>query len=176
MLQSAYAIPTMAFSFLCHTAILPIYCELDRSALHLLSLDLLFTSYVNITPSECVLVSFRPTKTRMQNVTNVSISLSFLLYLISAVFGYLTFYGKPEVTHFTTTTVAASPSRVGIVPSLCSCLLLIAHVKSELLLSYNVHMPRDIMVMTVRLAILLSVLLTVPLIHFPVSDRPQNIL
>lgn len=29
-LQSAYAIPTMAFSFLCHTAILPIYCELDR--------------------------------------------------------------------------------------------------------------------------------------------------
>lgn len=31
-LQSAYAIPTMAFSFLCHTAILPIYCELERSA------------------------------------------------------------------------------------------------------------------------------------------------
>lgn len=32
VLQSAYAIPTMAFSFLCHTAILPIYCELDRWA------------------------------------------------------------------------------------------------------------------------------------------------
>nr|XP_046268285.1 probable sodium-coupled neutral amino acid transporter 6 [Scatophagus argus] len=103
--KSAYAIPTMAFSFLCHTAILPIYCELDR-----------------------------PTKGRMQNVANVSISLSFLLYLISAVFGYLTFY---------------------------------AHVGSELLLSYGVYLPRDIMVMTVRLAILLSVLLTVPLIHFP---------
>ncbi|XP_070776884.1 probable sodium-coupled neutral amino acid transporter 6 [Enoplosus armatus] len=103
--KSAYAIPTMAFSFLCHTAILPIYCELDR-----------------------------PTKSRMQNITNVSISLSFLLYLISAVFGYLTFY---------------------------------AHVDSELLLGYDVYMPRDIMVMTVRLAILLSVLLTVPLIHFP---------
>uniref|UniRef100_A0A2K6GGQ5 Solute carrier family 38 member 6 n=1 Tax=Propithecus coquereli TaxID=379532 RepID=A0A2K6GGQ5_PROCO len=27
----AYAIPTMAFSFLCHTSILPIYCELQRS-------------------------------------------------------------------------------------------------------------------------------------------------
>uniref|UniRef100_A0A8C4GXL2 Solute carrier family 38 member 6 n=1 Tax=Dicentrarchus labrax TaxID=13489 RepID=A0A8C4GXL2_DICLA len=103
--RSAYAIPTMAFSFLCHTAILPIYCELDR-----------------------------PTKSRMQNVTNVSIGLSFLLYLISAVFGYLTFY---------------------------------AHVNSELLLGYDTYMPRDIMVMTVRLAILLSVLLTVPLIHFP---------
>ncbi|KAG8013365.1 putative sodium-coupled neutral amino acid transporter 6 [Nibea albiflora] len=103
--KSAYAIPTMAFSFLCHTAILPIYCELDR-----------------------------PTKRRMQNVTNVSISLSFLVYLISAVFGYLTFY---------------------------------AHVDSELLLGYDKYLPRDIMVMTVRLAILLSVLLTVPLIHFP---------
>uniref|UniRef100_A0A672ZNB3 Solute carrier family 38 member 6 n=1 Tax=Sphaeramia orbicularis TaxID=375764 RepID=A0A672ZNB3_9TELE len=105
VLQSAYAIPTMAFSFLCHTAVLPIYCELDR-----------------------------PTKARMQNVTNVGISLSFLLYLISALFGYLTFY---------------------------------AHVESELLLSYDRYLPRDVLVMTVRLAILLSVLLTVPLIHFP---------
>ncbi|KAM4723611.1 putative sodium-coupled neutral amino acid transporter 6 [Anableps anableps] len=104
-IKSAYAIPTMAFSFLCHTAILPIYCELKR-----------------------------PTKTRMQNVANISIGLSFLLYFISALFGYLTFY---------------------------------SHVESELLLGYGVYLPRDIMVMTVRLAILLSVLLTVPLIHFP---------
>ncbi|KAA8582182.1 hypothetical protein FQN60_008922 [Etheostoma spectabile] len=103
--KSGYAIPTMAFSFLCHTAILPIYCELDR-----------------------------PTKAKMQNITNVSISLSFLVYLISALFGYLTFYGN---------------------------------VDSELLLGYNRYMPRDIIVMVVRLAILLSVLLTVPLIHFP---------
>lgn len=54
-------------------------------------------------------------------------------------------------------------------PSLCPCLRLTAHVDSELLLSYDAFMPRDIMVMVVRLAILLSVLLTVPLIHFPVS-------
>ncbi|XP_014325030.1 probable sodium-coupled neutral amino acid transporter 6 [Xiphophorus maculatus] len=104
-IKSAYAIPTMAFSFLCHTAILPIYCELKR-----------------------------PTKTRMQNVANISIGLSFLLYFISALFGYLTFY---------------------------------SHVESELLRGYDVYLPRDVMVMTVRLAILLSVLLTVPLIHFP---------
>ncbi|XP_036006826.1 probable sodium-coupled neutral amino acid transporter 6 isoform X2 [Fundulus heteroclitus] len=104
-IKSAYAIPTMAFSFLCHTAILPIYCELER-----------------------------PTKARMQNVANISIGLSFLLYFISALFGYLTFYDN---------------------------------VESELLLGYGVYLPRDIMVMTVRLAILLSVLLTVPLIHFP---------
>lgn len=103
--KSAYAIPTMAFSFLCHTAILPIYCELKQ-----------------------------PTKARMQNVTNVSIGLSFVLYLISALFGYLTFY---------------------------------AHVDSELLLSYDVYLPRDVMVITVRLAVLLAVTLTVPLIQFP---------
>ncbi|XP_034077999.1 probable sodium-coupled neutral amino acid transporter 6 isoform X2 [Gymnodraco acuticeps] len=103
--QSGFAIPTMAFSFLCHTTVLPIYCELDR-----------------------------PSKARMQTITNVSISLSFTIYLISALFGYLSFY---------------------------------AHVDSELLLSYDAFMSRDIMVMVVRLAILLSVLLTVPLIHFP---------
>ncbi|KAK9964327.1 hypothetical protein ABG768_005515 [Culter alburnus] len=103
--KSAYAVPTMAFSFLCHTAVLPIYCELHR-----------------------------PTKRRMQNVTNVSISLSFVVYLISALFGYLTFY---------------------------------KHVESELLLGYDTYLPRDVLVMSVRLAILLAVLLTVPLIHFP---------
>lgn len=108
--KSAYAIPTMAFSFLCHTAVLPIYCELDR-----------------------------PSKVRMQRVTNISIGLSFLLYFISALFGYLTFY---------------------------------AHVDSELLQGYDVYLPRDVLVMTVRLAIMLSVLLTVPLIHFPVSTNP----
>lgn len=103
--KSAYAIPTMAFAFLCHTAVLPIYCELDR-----------------------------PSKVRMQRVANIGISLSFTLYLISALFGYLTFY---------------------------------AHVESELLQGYDDYLPRDVLVMTVRLAILLHVLLTVPLIHFP---------
>ncbi|XP_073206019.1 solute carrier family 38 member 6 isoform X8 [Lepidochelys kempii] len=63
--ESAYAIPTMAFSFLCHTSVLPIYCEL-RS----------------------------PSKSRMQNVTNTGIGLSFLLYFVSALFGYLTFYDR----------------------------------------------------------------------------------
>ncbi|KAL0969040.1 hypothetical protein UPYG_G00221900 [Umbra pygmaea] len=103
--KSAYSIPIMAFSFLCHTAVLPIYSELDR-----------------------------PSRSRMQNVTNVSISLSFMLYLISALFGYLTFYG---------------------------------HVETELLLGYAHYLPRDVLVMAVRLAILVAVLLTVPLIHFP---------
>ncbi|XP_019373920.1 PREDICTED: probable sodium-coupled neutral amino acid transporter 6 [Gavialis gangeticus] len=65
--ESAYAIPTMAFSFLCHTSVLPIYCEL-RS----------------------------PSKSRMQNVTITGISLSFVIYFVSALFGYLTFYDKVD--------------------------------------------------------------------------------
>ncbi|TRY55278.1 hypothetical protein DNTS_015756 [Danionella cerebrum] len=89
--KSAYAVPTMAFSFL-------------------------------------------PSKLRMQRVTNVGIFLSFVVYLISALFGYLTFY---------------------------------KHVESELLLGYDHYLPRDVLVMSVRIAILLAVLLTVPLIHFP---------
>ncbi|XP_026336210.1 probable sodium-coupled neutral amino acid transporter 6 isoform X4 [Ursus arctos] len=63
--ESVYAIPTMAFSFLCHTSILPIYCELQS-----------------------------PSKKRMQNATHTAIALSFLTYFISALFGYLTFYDK----------------------------------------------------------------------------------
>uniref|UniRef100_A0AAA9TV60 Solute carrier family 38 member 6 n=1 Tax=Bos taurus TaxID=9913 RepID=A0AAA9TV60_BOVIN len=103
--ESAYAIPTMAFSFLCHTSILPIYCELQS-----------------------------PSKKRMQNVTNTAIALSFLIYFISALFGYLTFYDS---------------------------------VASELLQGYSKYLPHDVVIMTVKLCILFSVLLTVPLIHFP---------
>ncbi|NXM78705.1 S38A6 protein, partial [Serilophus lunatus] len=102
---SAYAIPTMAFSFLCHTSVLPIYCELQS-----------------------------PSKSRMQNVTVTGIGLSFLIYFMSALFGYLTFYDK---------------------------------VGSELLQVYSRYLPHDVVIMTVKVAILFAVLLTVPLIHFP---------
>ncbi|NWX82767.1 S38A6 protein, partial [Nothoprocta ornata] len=104
--ESAYAVPTMAFSFLCHTSVLPIYCELQS-----------------------------PSKRRMQNVTVTGISLSFVIYFISALFGYLTFYDK---------------------------------VDSELLQGYSRYLPHDTVIMTVKLAVLFAVILTVPLIHFPV--------
>ncbi|KAG8449370.1 hypothetical protein GDO86_016137 [Hymenochirus boettgeri] len=103
--QSAFALPTMAFSFLCHTSVLPIYCELKS-----------------------------PSKSKMQNVANLGIVLSFLIYLISALFGYLTFYDN---------------------------------VDSELLQGYSKYLPSDVLIISVRLFILLAVLLTVPLIHFP---------
>ncbi|XP_039597018.1 probable sodium-coupled neutral amino acid transporter 6 isoform X2 [Polypterus senegalus] len=112
--QSAFAIPTMAFSFLCHTSVLPIYCELRR-----------------------------PSKSRMQNVVNTGITLSFIIYLLSALFGYLTFFDK---------------------------------VDSELLQGYKKYLPQDVVIMTVRISILLAVLLTVPLIHFPARKAVMMLL
>ncbi|XP_035866632.1 probable sodium-coupled neutral amino acid transporter 6 isoform X5 [Phyllostomus discolor] len=75
--ESVYALPTTAFLFLCHTLILPIYCELQRYHRIL--------EYLKCT---------NPSKKRMQNVTNTAIALSFLIYFILALFGYLTFYDK----------------------------------------------------------------------------------
>ncbi|XP_048392948.1 probable sodium-coupled neutral amino acid transporter 6 isoform X2 [Stegostoma tigrinum] len=102
--KTAYAIPTMAFSFLCHTSVLPIYSELER-----------------------------PSKGRMQKAVNIGMTLSFSIYVLSALFGYLTFY---------------------------------ANVNSQLLHSYSQFLPRDTIIMSVRICILFSVLLMVPLIHF----------
>ncbi|XP_071601406.1 solute carrier family 38 member 6 isoform X3 [Heliangelus exortis] len=110
--ESAYAVPTMAFSFLCHTSVLPIYSELHS-----------------------------PSKSRMQNVTVTAVGLSFLVYFMSALFGYLTFYDK---------------------------------VDSELLQGYSRYLPHDTVILTVKVAVLLAVLLTVPLIHFPVQ-RHQHV-
>ncbi|XP_019328936.1 PREDICTED: probable sodium-coupled neutral amino acid transporter 6 isoform X2 [Aptenodytes forsteri] len=75
-----------------------------------------------------------PSKSRMRNVTVTGIGLSFVVYFMSALFGYLTFYDK---------------------------------VDSELLQGYSRYLPHDIVIMTVKVAILFAVLLTVPLIHFP---------
>ncbi len=56
---------------------------------------------------------------------------------------------------------------------LIKCSSFAAHVESELLLGYDTYLPRDVVVMSVRIAILLAVLFTVPLIHFPVSQTPD---
>ncbi|XP_030639953.1 sodium-coupled neutral amino acid transporter 5-like [Chanos chanos] len=61
--KSAYTIPILAFAFVCHPEVLPIYTELRR-----------------------------PTQKRMQTVANISILAMFVMYLLTALFGYLTFY------------------------------------------------------------------------------------
>ncbi|KAJ8007144.1 hypothetical protein DPEC_G00114500 [Dallia pectoralis] len=65
--QTAYTIPILAFAFVCHPEVLPIYSELkDRS------------------------------RKKMQNVSNLSILAMLVMYMLSALFGYLTFYDNVE--------------------------------------------------------------------------------
>ncbi|KAM9344306.1 sodium-coupled neutral amino acid transporter 3-like [Pholidichthys leucotaenia] len=104
--QTAYTVPILAFAFVCHPEVLPIYTEL-RDA----------------------------TKKRMQNVANISILAMFVMYLLTAIFGYLTFYGA---------------------------------VESELLHTYSRVDPLDVLVLCVRLAVLVAVTLTVPVVLFPI--------
>ncbi|XP_012874168.1 PREDICTED: sodium-coupled neutral amino acid transporter 4 [Dipodomys ordii] len=61
--RTAYAIPILAFAFVCHPEVLPIYSELkDRS------------------------------RRKMQTVSNISITGMLVMYMLAALFGYLTFY------------------------------------------------------------------------------------
>ncbi|XP_076859946.1 sodium-coupled neutral amino acid transporter 5 [Brachyhypopomus gauderio] len=101
--EAIFAIPIMAFAFVCHPEVLPIYTELRK-----------------------------PTKKRMQKVANVSILAMFIMYLLTAVFGYLTFYDK---------------------------------VEDELLKNYDAN---DKLMLCVRLAVLVAVTLTVPVVLFPI--------
>ncbi|KAK2841082.1 hypothetical protein Q7C36_012661 [Tachysurus vachellii] len=104
--QTAYTVPILAFAFVCHPEVLPIYTELRN-----------------------------PTKRRMQNIANVSILSMFVMYLLTAVFGYLTFYGNTE---------------------------------PELLHTYSKVDPLDTLILCVRLAVLVAVTLTVPVVLFPI--------
>uniref|UniRef100_A0A672Z5D6 Sodium-coupled neutral amino acid transporter 4-like n=1 Tax=Sphaeramia orbicularis TaxID=375764 RepID=A0A672Z5D6_9TELE len=66
-MHTAYTIPILAFAFVCHPEVLPIYSELkDRS------------------------------RKKMQNVSNLSILAMLIMYMLSALFGYLTFYENVE--------------------------------------------------------------------------------
>ncbi|XP_071333116.1 sodium-coupled neutral amino acid transporter 3-like [Trachinotus anak] len=112
--QTAYTIPILAFAFVCHPEVLPIYTEL-RDA----------------------------TKKRMQRVANVSILAMFVMYLLTALFGYLTFYGA---------------------------------VESELLHTYSRVGSRDVLILCVRLAVLVAVTLTVPVVLFPIRRALLQIL
>ncbi|XP_040850445.1 sodium-coupled neutral amino acid transporter 3 [Ochotona curzoniae] len=65
--QTAYTIPIMAFAFVCHPEVLPIYTELKD-----------------------------PSKKKMQHISNLSISVMYVMYFLAALFGYLTFYDAVE--------------------------------------------------------------------------------
>uniref|UniRef100_A0A8C5NA87 Sodium-coupled neutral amino acid transporter 3-like n=1 Tax=Gouania willdenowi TaxID=441366 RepID=A0A8C5NA87_GOUWI len=65
--MTAYTIPILAFAFVCHPEVLPIYTELRN-----------------------------PTQKKMQHVANISITVMYVMYFLAALFGYLTFYGEVE--------------------------------------------------------------------------------
>lgn len=104
--ETAYTIPILAFAFVCHPEVLPVYTELSN-----------------------------PTKRRMQTIGNISIFGMFVMYVFTAVFGYLTFYGSTE---------------------------------AELLHTYSMVDPLDTLILCVRLAVLVAVTLTVPVVLFPI--------
>uniref|UniRef100_A0A665V3R0 Solute carrier family 38 member 5a n=1 Tax=Echeneis naucrates TaxID=173247 RepID=A0A665V3R0_ECHNA len=110
--QTAYTIPILAFAFVCHPEVLPIYTELRD-------------------------------KKRMQRVANISIMAMFFMYLVTAIFGYLTFYDS---------------------------------VESELLHTYSRIGPHDVLILCVRLAVLMAVTLTVPVVLFPIRRALMQIL
>ncbi|XP_060633545.2 sodium-coupled neutral amino acid transporter 4 [Anolis sagrei] len=104
--RTAYTIPILAFAFVCHPEVLPIYSELKNRS-----------------------------RKRMQNVSNVSITGMLIMYLLAALFGYLTFYGE---------------------------------VEDELLHTYTKVYKFDTLLLMVRLAVLVAVTLTVPIVLFPI--------
>ncbi|XP_037369993.1 sodium-coupled neutral amino acid symporter 2 [Talpa occidentalis] len=106
--QTVYAVPILTFSFVCHPAILPIYEELKGRS-----------------------------RRRMMNVSKISFFAMFLMYLLAALFGYLTFY---------------------------------EHVESELLHTYSTVLGTDVLLLIVRLAVLVAVTLTVPVVIFPIRS------
>uniref|UniRef100_A0A8C8RL65 Sodium-coupled neutral amino acid symporter 2 n=1 Tax=Pelusios castaneus TaxID=367368 RepID=A0A8C8RL65_9SAUR len=106
--QTVYAVPILTFSFVCHPAILPIYEELKGRS-----------------------------RRRMMNVSNVSFFAMFVMYLLAALFGYLTFYGN---------------------------------VEAELLHTYSKVLGADVILLIVRLAVLMAVTLTVPVVIFPIRS------
>ncbi|XP_041858975.1 sodium-coupled neutral amino acid transporter 5b [Melanotaenia boesemani] len=104
--ETAYTIPILAFAFVCHPEVLPIYTELSN-----------------------------PSKKRMQRIGNVSILGMFIMYFFTGIFGYLTFYEKTE---------------------------------AELLHTYSKVDALDTLILCVRLAVLVAVTLTVPVVLFPI--------
>ncbi|XP_057174916.1 sodium-coupled neutral amino acid transporter 4 isoform X1 [Ursus arctos] len=112
--RTAYAIPILAFAFVCHPEVLPIYSELkDRS------------------------------RRKMQTVSNISITGMLVMYLLAALFGYLTFYGE---------------------------------VEDELLHAYSKVYTFDTPLLMVRVAVLVAVTLTVPIVLFPIRTSVTTLL
>lgn len=111
----------------------------------------------------------------MQNVANISILAMFVMYLLTALFGYLTFYGKALVC------LGVNGQPLSLVYLFAVnlynfCIFLMSGaVESELLHTYSRVDALDVLILCVRLAVLVAVTLTVPVVLFPVRNTTIRI-
>ncbi|XP_048886648.1 sodium-coupled neutral amino acid transporter 4-like isoform X1 [Brienomyrus brachyistius] len=106
--QTVYTVPILTFAFVCHPEVLPIYSELKERS-----------------------------RRKMQRVSNLSILAMLIMYMMSALFGYLTFY---------------------------------ENVEPELLHTFTKVYRFDTLLLLVRVAVLMAVTLTVPIVLFPIRS------
>lgn len=97
-LQTAYTIPILAFAFVCHPEVLPIYTELRKWVSPRRPVMFVSASLQNVAVTQ--LSDFSPSKARMQKVSNISIFVMYIMYFLAALFGYLTFKGKSMLVFF----------------------------------------------------------------------------
>lgn len=96
--QTAYTIPILAFAFVCHPEVLPIYTELRKWVSPHRPAMSVSASLQNVAVMQ--LSDCSPSKARMQKVSNISIFVMYIMYFLAALFGYLTFKGKSMFSFF----------------------------------------------------------------------------
>lgn len=111
--------------------------------------------------------SHSPSKKKMQCISNISITVMYLMYFLAALFGYLTFYGELWGQGHGET--MGTPIGVVVVLVLTHIPGAAGRVESELLHTYSRVDPFDVLILCVRVAVLTAVTLTVPIVLFPVS-------
>eukprot|EP00062_Callorhinchus_milii_P027398 gi/632990647/ref/XP_007884265.1/ PREDICTED: sodium-coupled neutral amino acid transporter 5 isoform X1 [Callorhinchus milii] len=117
----------------------------------------------------------------MQSVANISVLAMFVMYLLTATFGYLTFYQavEPELLLLLLMalllTEAVEPELLLLLlTALLLLLLLTEAVEPELLHTFSRVDPLNTLILCVRLAVLVAVTLTVPVVLFPVRQHSPS--
>lgn len=109
----------------------------------------------------------------MQRVSNLSILGMLIMYMLSALFGYLTFYGKINYKRIDmkfTNVIFSTASCCSQTAIFLLCFPSVTDfVEAELLHTFTKVYKFDTLLLMVRLAVLTAVTLTVPIVLFPVS-------
>ena len=111
----------MTFSFVCHTAILPIFAELKSKSAG-----------------------------QMKKIAGTSIGSCFTLYFIASLFGYLTFFNYVQSELLMTYNHTGNKS-----------------TNNVKILSKKYSDPTNALTLIVRICVIIGVILTLPLVHYP---------